>query len=217
MARILVCVTGSVAAIKTTELLERLGGRGYEIRVALTHAADFFLPEWQQVRASDRIGFYRDADEWPKSGWKRGDEVLHIELRRWADTMLIAPLDAHTLAKWATGLADNLVSSIIRAWDFSKPLLFAPAMNTMMWQNPVTRRHLSQILADLDEKWPDSQNLATLEALIDQFSRHPKPVRMIAPVEKTLACGDTGVGAMASMDEILSVVQTFVEPNLAMD
>lgn len=217
MARILVCVTGSVAAIKTTELLERLGGRGYEIRVALTSAADYFLPEWQQVRASDRIGFYRDADEWPKTGWKRGDEVLHIELRRWADAMLIAPLDAHTLAKWATGLADNLVSSIIRAWDFSKPLLFAPAMNTLMWQNPVTRRHLSQILADLDETWPDTRQLAKLEELIQQFSRHHKPVRLIAPVEKTLACGDTGMGAMAGLDEILETVERYIMPNTALD
>jgi phosphopantothenoylcysteine decarboxylase len=213
MARILVCVTGSVAAIKTTELLEKLGGRGYEIRVALTSSADYFLPEWQQVRASDRIGFYRDADEWPKNGWKRGDDVLHIELRRWADAMLLAPLDAHTLAKWANGLADNLVSSIIRAWDFSKPLLFAPAMNTLMWHNPLTRRHLSQILADLDETWPDSSRLASLESLIGQFSSHQKPVRLIAPVEKTLACGDTGMGAMAGLDEIMEMVGRYVTPD----
>jgi phosphopantothenoylcysteine decarboxylase len=217
MARLLVCVTGSVAAIKTTQLLESLGGKGYEIRVALTHAADYFLPEWQQVRASDRIGFYRDADEWPKSGWNRGDDVLHIELRRWADAMLIAPLDAHTLAKWANGLADNLVTSIIRAWDFSKPLLFAPAMNTLMWQNPITRRHLAQILADLDEIWPDHRHLDSLDELIKNFTRQHKPVRLIAPVEKTLACGDIGPGAMAEIDDIVALVQQFIEPNLALE
>ncbi len=52
-----------------------------------------------------------------------GDPVLHIELRRWADVLLVAPLSANTLAKMANGLADNLLTCVVRAWDFSKPLL----------------------------------------------------------------------------------------------
>ena len=94
MARILVGVTGSVAAIKTTQLIEALGGKGYELRLVFTRAADYFLPEWQPVRPSDRVGVFRDADEWPKGGWKRGDDVTHIELRRWADVLVVAPLVA---------------------------------------------------------------------------------------------------------------------------
>lgn len=60
-----------------------------------------------------------DDHEW--SSWsQRGDPVLHIELRKWADICLIAPLSANTLAKIANGLADNLLTSTLRAWDFSK-------------------------------------------------------------------------------------------------
>lgn len=85
-----------------------------------------------------------DEDEW--SSWKcRGDPVLHIQLRNWADLAVIAPLSANTLAKLANGLADNLLSSVMRAWDFKKPILVAPAMNTFMWDHPVTSQHLSTL------------------------------------------------------------------------
>lgn len=217
MARLLVCVTGSVAAIKTTELIEKLGGKGYELKMVLTRSADFFLPEWQSVKSSDRIPVYRDHDEWPEKGWNRGDQVLHIELRRWADAMLITPLDAHTLTKWSMGLADNLLSSVIRAWDFQKPVLFAPAMNTFMWDSPITRRQLAQILADLEDRPVDARKIPSIEAIIEGFCCLRKPVRIIPPVEKTLACGDQGIGGMASLEEILRVVQQVVEPSLAME
>lgn len=63
-----------------------------------------------------------DEDEW--HAWKAiGDPVLHIDLRRWADLMVIAPLSANTLAKLAGGLCDNLLTCVVRAWDFDKPLL----------------------------------------------------------------------------------------------
>lgn len=64
----------------------------------------------------------QDADEW-RERWQPGAEVLHIELRRWADVLVIAPLSANTLAKAANGLCDNLLTCVVRAWDFSKPLL----------------------------------------------------------------------------------------------
>uniref|UniRef100_A0A8D0ESI6 Phosphopantothenoylcysteine decarboxylase n=1 Tax=Strix occidentalis caurina TaxID=311401 RepID=A0A8D0ESI6_STROC len=78
--------------------------------------------------------------------WKsRSDPVLHIELRRWADLMLVAPLDANTLAKLANGICDNLLTCVIRAWDLSKPLLFCPAMNTAMWEHPITAQQVEQL------------------------------------------------------------------------
>ena len=84
---------------------------------------------------------------------------------------VVAPLSANTLAKMANGMCDNLLTCVVRAWDFSKPLLVAPAMNTYMWDSPFTTRHLEQ-----------------LEAL---------GVTVVDPVSKKLACGDVGNGAMA--------------------
>uniref|UniRef100_A0A8C2T4K6 Phosphopantothenoylcysteine decarboxylase n=1 Tax=Coturnix japonica TaxID=93934 RepID=A0A8C2T4K6_COTJA len=78
--------------------------------------------------------------------WKgRSDPVLHIELRRWADLMVVAPLDANTLAKLANGICDNLLTCVIRAWDLHKPLLFCPAMNTAMWEHPITAQQVEQL------------------------------------------------------------------------
>ena len=217
MARILVGVTGSVAAIKTTQLIEALGGKGYELRMVMTKSADFFLPEWNSVRPSDRVGVFRDSDEWPAKGWKRGDDVVHIELRRWADALLIAPLDAHTLAKWANGLADNLLTCLLRAWDYQKPLIIAPAMNTMMWESPITRRQLAQILSDRQNHFPPSGSIPTIESLLNSFQCFHEPIRIVPPVVKTLACGDTGTGGMAEIGSIVTAVTSLVMPNLAME
>lgn len=84
----------------------------------------------------------RDEMDWLL--WEKlGDEVLHVELRRWADAYLIAPLSANTLGKLANGLCDNMVTCTARAWDpANKPLVVAPAMNTFMWDHPLTSRHI---------------------------------------------------------------------------
>uniref|UniRef100_A0A8C6SEW5 Phosphopantothenoylcysteine decarboxylase n=1 Tax=Neogobius melanostomus TaxID=47308 RepID=A0A8C6SEW5_9GOBI len=76
---------------------------------------------------------------------QRSDPVLHIELRRWAHLFVIAPLDANTLAKIANGICDNLLTCVVRAWDTSRPLLFCPAMNTAMWNHPITAEHVSRL------------------------------------------------------------------------
>ena len=107
--------------------------------------------------------------------------MLHIELRRWADALVIAPLSANTLAKAANGLCDNLLTCVVRAWDWRRPLLVAPAMNTLMWDSPFTARHLGA--------------LTELGALV------------VGPVEKTLACGDTGNGAMAEPADVAARVR----------
>src|SRR6266545_3338519 len=90
-----------------------------------------------------------DADEWPGRAegerYARGDAVMHIELRKWADIFAIAPLDANTLAKLAVGLCDNCLTCVWRAWDPARPVVLAPAMNTLMWEHPLTRRHLRQL------------------------------------------------------------------------
>ncbi|XP_066491859.1 phosphopantothenoylcysteine decarboxylase isoform X2 [Tiliqua scincoides] len=138
--RILIGVTGSVAALKLPLLvLELLKIPSLEVRVVTTeNAKHFYNP--QEVP----VPLYSDTDEWQL--WKgRTDPVLHIDLRRWADLMLVAPLDANTLAKIANGLCDNLLTCVIRAWDLSKPLLFCPAMNTAMWEHPITAQQVEQL------------------------------------------------------------------------
>jgi phosphopantothenoylcysteine decarboxylase len=207
MPQILLGVTGSVAAIKTDDLVPTLLDRGHQVRVILTRSGEFFLPRWSGATPSGRIPTFRDRDEWPSSGWSRGDDVLHIELVRWADVFLIAPLDAHTLGKWAQGLADNLLTSTLRAWNYAKPIVVAPAMNTRMWENPITRRHFAQILADRDEVWPGAGPLPGMDELVGQFDVFREPIRIVPPIPKTLACGDYGVGAMAGVDAVADRVE----------
>ncbi|XP_075064287.1 phosphopantothenoylcysteine decarboxylase isoform X4 [Mixophyes fleayi] len=112
---------------------------------------------------------------------QRSDPVLHIELRRWADLMLLAPLDANTLGKISSGICDNLLTCVVRAWDLQKPLLFCPAMNTAMWNNPITAEQIERL-----------GNFGYME---------------IACIEKTLVCGDKGLGAMAEVGTILDKVR----------
>src|SRR5919109_5276784 len=103
MANVLLGVTGSVAAIKAPELYAALREAGHAVRVVATRAATYFfapaaiepLPGGGRNPAIVSL----DEDEWPGARYARGDDVLHIELRRWGDVLLIAPLDANTLAK----------------------------------------------------------------------------------------------------------------------
>jgi len=181
MVNILVCCTGSVATIKLPELLEQLRQiEDCEVKIVLTEHSKHFLPDLTSL-GSPGDTVLTDEDEW-RSWQGRGDPVLHIELRRWADLCLVAPLSANTLAKLSHGLADNLVSSTLRAWDLSRPVLVAPAMNTFMWEHPVTSQQL---------------------AVLSQWG-----YTLIPPVVKTLVCGDKGNGAMASLDTIVQTVRS---------
>eukprot|EP00455_Lapot_gusevi_P017059 TRINITY_DN1899_c0_g1_i1.p1 TRINITY_DN1899_c0_g1~~TRINITY_DN1899_c0_g1_i1.p1 ORF type:complete len:237 (+),score=46.98 TRINITY_DN1899_c0_g1_i1:54-713(+) len=185
--RILLGLTGSVASIKAIELIARLRTLG-DLRVVYTKAAAHFIDVHILRLEHESLELFNDDDEW-KSWNGRGDPVVHIELRKWADIFVIAPLSANSLAKLANGLSDNLLSCVARAWDFGRPLLVAPAMNTLMWQHPFTSRHLD--------------SLASLGVVI------------IPPVSKTLVCGDTGVGAMASIDTIAETVQQHLSGSLS--
>lgn len=195
-------MTGSVASIKAGELIMRLahlaGPRYPSLKVVATKAAKHFF-NWEELKKdlsspSVSIEFHSDEEEW--RDWKKvGDPVLHIELRRWADILVIAPCSANTLAKLANGLCDDLLSCIVRAWDFKDPnkrLVIAPAMNTMMWESPFTQKHL-ETLVELGGGTMDDQ----------------KRVQIIGPVEKTLACGDVGNGAMASPTDIARLVADY--------
>jgi phosphopantothenoylcysteine decarboxylase len=139
--RVLLALTGSVASIKALELFQAFESEGWDVKVVATEAALHFVqtilptgpsgpqgsstglssssPSNAELEDRFRSALHTDADEW---AWKgKGDPVLHIELRKWADVLVIAPLDANTLAKLANGLSDNLLTCIVRAWEFSCP------------------------------------------------------------------------------------------------
>jgi phosphopantothenoylcysteine decarboxylase len=211
MARLLLGVTGSVAAIRTPALFRALASAGHEVRVVATEPALYFFdraeldpPAAAAVTPARRV-LFRDADEWPAGRYERNDPVLHIELRKWADMLIVAPLDANTLAKFAIGLSDNCLTCVFRAWDFSKPVVLAPAMNTFMWESPITLRHLAQLLADRTRgAGPTGWSL---DEAPEVFARHAPRIVLIPPQAKRLACGDLGVGAMAEVTEIAEVVR----------
>jgi phosphopantothenoylcysteine decarboxylase len=214
MANVLLGVTGSVAAIKTPALFHELRRAGHQVKVMATQAALYFFDPVEldpKCPQRNRELLILDDDEWPGRDdgrkYQRSDDVLHIELRRWADLFLIAPLDANTLAKLAAGLADNCLTCVWRAWEPARPVVLAPAMNTLMWEHPLTRRHLSQLAADAGA--PVSEQLA-LDDIVTWINRHCARLRIVSPQSKLLACGDVGMGAMAALEPIVAVVQELI-------
>jgi phosphopantothenoylcysteine decarboxylase len=200
--RIVLGVTGSVAAVRTPALAQALQQQGAEVRVVATEPAlSFFRPD---DPALGGIPVFRDRDEWPDRLYQRDDPVLHIAFRDWADVLLIAPLDANTLGKIALGLSDNFLTCLFRAWNPDRPVILAPAMNTRMWESPTTRRHFRLLLDD----WGDGHHppVFSLDDVPNLFTRHAPRFVIVPPQAKRLACGDFGMGAMAEVPAIAQIV-----------
>lgn len=214
MANVLLGVTGSVAAIRAPSLYEELTRAGHQVKMIATRAALYFFDP-AELGPVDPSRPQRnpavvsiDEDEWPgrEAGqlWQRTDPVLHIQLRRWAELLLIAPLDANTLAKLANGLADNCLTCVWRAWDPRRPVVLAPAMNTLMWEHPLTSRHLRQLAADAGATGapPDAE----LDTLLAWLNGACPRLQVVPPVSKQLACGDVGVGGLAEVPQLVAAV-----------
>jgi len=218
MANILLGVTGSVAAVRTPEIVSALRSRGHAVRVVATDSALYFfdpvtLDPTRVLRNPDVVVI--DEDEWPGRSdglrYRRGDMVMHVELRRWAELFLVAPLDANTLAKFATGLCDNCLTCVWRAWDPARPLVVAPAMNTFMWEHPMTRRHLRALAADAGGAHVPGHldDVAT----VAQINARCKTFRIAGPQVKELACGDVGPGGMAEVPDLVAAVDEMLAPS----
>jgi phosphopantothenoylcysteine decarboxylase len=218
MANVLLGVTGSVAALKTPILYAKLKALGCAVKVVATKASLYFFdaaeidPLDPKSPRRNPAAVVLDEDEWPGRGagrrYARDDDVLHIELRRWADLLLIAPLDANTLGKLAAGLADNCLTCVWRAWDPERPAVLAPAMNTFMWNHPATARCLRQLA--LDAGAPPAPPEMREDDLVDWINAHCPRMRVAAPESRRLACGDIGVGALADPDALVGVVQSLL-------
>jgi phosphopantothenoylcysteine decarboxylase len=220
MANVLVGATGSVAAVKVPALYDALTNAGHAVRAVATKAATYFF-EPASVGPPNPFGLARnveavtlDEDEWAGHPdgrrYHRGDPIKHIDLRNWADVFLIAPLDANTLAKLAVGLCDNCLTCVWRAWDPKKPVVLAPAMNTLMWEHPFTRRHLRAVGADFGASHVPGH--LDGDVLIRQINDRAAGLRIVGPISKELACGDVGVGAMAEVPDLVAAVADVLTP-----
>ena len=197
----------------TPPLYDALKQAGHRVKVVATRSALYFfdpaLLDSDNGQRNKEVVIL-DEDEWPGQEvgrrWQRGEPVLHIELRRWADVLAIAPLDANTLAKLALGICDNCLTCVWRAWERSRPVVLAPAMNTLMWEHPATARHLRQVAADLGKE-PPAVGLADM---VDWINSHVPSLRVVPPVSKRLACDDVGLGAMGSVGDVVSAIGTMV-------
>lgn len=254
------CVSGSVAAVKAPDIVERLLERSISVDLVVTQSAERLLHAsyrgsvpWarlvdlakayaqpgtvpvgskrtrsvantdsanggnigdaepdESAHALPRLQLWRDEDEWNGYNAVGADEVLHVELAKRNQLLLVAPLCANTLAAMALGSCSNLLTSVVRAWYYdlepefatplarrfgthtvARPIVVAPAMNTFMWYQRVTGEHMK-----------------TLEA---------RGISVVPPVPKTLACGDKGVGAMADVDDVVEVAAGLLEQQRAAD
>lgn len=139
--RVLIGVSGGIAAYKVCEVVSTLAKAGVEVRAILTDAAGKFVTPLTFATLC-RLGAFTDKDFWEPSHGR----PLHILLGEWAEVFVVAPLTANTLAKLAGGFADNLLTNTVLA---SKcPILLAPAMNTDMWEQPAVQRNWQEVLTD---------------------------------------------------------------------
>lgn len=174
---ILLAVTGGIAAYKSAILVRRLREYGCDVRVVMTESAQQFISPltFQALSGNPVHTALLDADAEAGMG--------HIELARWADLLLVAPASCNTLAKFAHGLADDLLSTLYLA--NKAPVWVAPAMNQQMWAATATQRNLQQLQQD--------------------------GVHIIMPTAGEQACGDVGVGRMSEPEDIAVQVRDFFE------
>ena len=174
--RILLIISGGIAAYKSLELIRRLRERGAAVRCIMTAAAKHFVTPLSVASLSeDKV--YDDL-------WSLTDEseMGHIRLSREADLVVVAPASADLIARMAAGLADDLASTALLASD--KPVLIAPAMNAMMWAHPATQANLTTLKArGVGRVGPASGELACGEV---GAGRMAEPAEILAAVECAL-------------------------------
>ena len=176
MSRILICVSGSIAAYKIADVVSSLVKQGHEVQCILTGSAKEFVTPTVLETLSRKPVYSRLF----------GPEISgteHIRLARWPDLIVFAPITAHSIAKVALGLADDLPSTVILASD--KPLLLVPAMNAVMWNQSVVQSHLK-----------------TLQS---------RGAKILEPAEGILACGEEGQGKLATPDAICAKILELTE------
>jgi len=191
--RILLGVSGGIAAYKSAELVRRLREAGAEVRVVMTAGAtQFITPLTLQALSGQSVRTELfDA---------RAEAAMgHIELARWADAVLIAPASANTLARLAQGLADDLLSTLCLATR--APLLVAPAMNHVMWEHPATQANITRLR--------ERGVLICGPGTGSQACGEIGPGRMLEPAELIVELGQLfNVGALAGLRVLVTAGPT---------
>ncbi len=181
-ARILLVISGGIAAYKSLELIRRLRDRGATVRVVMTAAAQQFISPLSAATLSGqpiRDELFSLTDE---------AAIGHIELSRAADLVVVAPASANILARMAAGLADDLATTLLLATD--KRVLVAPAMNVRMWLHPSTRRNLDRLKDDgVLFVGPESGPMACGEF---GPGRMAEPPAIVEAIEQALTAGPLG-------------------------
>ncbi len=197
--RILLVISGGIAAYKSLELIRRLTERGAKVRCVLTRAgAQFVTPLSLASLSGDKVygELFSLTDE---------SEMGHIRLSREADLVVVAPASADLMAKMAAGLADDLASTALLATD--KPVLIAPAMNVEMWRRPATRRNLRRLEEDgIDRVGPGAGDLACGEV---GEGRMAEPEEILAAIEAKLAGGGAEGRPLAGRRALVTSGPTF--------
>ncbi len=171
--RILLIIGGGIAAYKSLDLIRRLKERGASVTPVLTRAAEEFVtPLSVSALAGQKV--YRDLFDLTDEA-----EMGHIQLSRSADLIVVAPVTADLMAKMASGLANDLASTLLMATDTL--VLCAPAMNVRMWDHPATQRNLQTLKSD--------------------------GIRFVGPNEGDMACGEYGPGRMSEPLEIVAAIE----------
>ena len=175
-ARVLLGVTGGIAAYKAAELARELGREGAEVQAILTADAEAFVSRATFAALTGR--------RVPASLWENPAAVEHVALARWGQVLVVAPATAHTLARLAAGLADDLLTNVALA--FAGPVVVAPAMHKEMWEHPATQANL-RVLQD-------------------------RGVRVVPPATGPLTSGDVGPGRLADLPDLVAGVAEALAP-----
>ena len=178
MSKVLFAVSGSIAGIKAAAAVSQLVQRGHEVQVVTTPSALNFVGNatWEGLTNKPVL----------QNIFEEGHQMDHIHLARWADVLILAPASANAISNWAHGASSDLPSALFLAFERTKPILLAPAMNKEMWAHPAVQF-----------------NIATLK----QWN-----VQVIEPEAGNLACGEIGPGRLVSPEQIVNAIELAVTP-----
>ena len=178
MTSITLAVSGSISAYKAADIISKLKKKGFEVTVLMTEAAtEFITPLTLQVLSQRPVAINIMQELEP-------NKINHIDIAKKSDLFLLAPATANTIAKLANGFADNMVTATALALPPQAKKILAPAMNTKMYENPLTQHNLERL---------------------ERFGW-----KIIQPREAALACGDQGTGALAEIDTIIDTVKELI-------